>query len=286
MMVPLRRLGDRAADHVRRLEDIAVEHMAPLAMGTGGAIILAAAFFAYQQPAPANPALHASTDMRADMLVVGSIGPTAGQARPLWTPVAKPTEIVSLEAPQFDRNQVRYRARRGANGDREDALHFESTAVNQPEARVALVRRSGEAAMGTLFIDMVRAQAERSVAIAKAGPPGPLPTKFGDLEASDMTFVDADGQQLTCVAFRSPERTARIALSGWYCAPQGAHVERPMVSCFVDRLAMLRGGEDGALKKFFTEAEARRKPCPTQRVSAGRKTSWLENDGSVPPIRR
>ena len=134
----------------------------------------------------------------------------------------------------------------------------------------------------SLFIDMTRQQAERGVAVTRAGAAGRLPTKFGELDVADMTFQDHQGRSQTCLAFRSD---GTIGLTGWYCAPQSAGVERPELACFIDRLALIKSGEDKDLRRFFAEAEQRRTPCPTTRISTGRKPTWLDSDGKAPQMR-
>ncbi len=276
-----------SAEMFRRVEDFAVDHMPSLAIGAGVAIVTIAGILVFDNPAPQVPGgVFRGQVSGVDRTIVGSIGQTSQPPRRAqWSDVPRPVEIMALEAPLFDRQQARYRARRAANGDREDALLFDSTAATQPEARVALIRRATEAGESSLFVDMMRLQAERGVSVTKAGVPGPLVTKFGQLEVADMTFTDADGQNLACIAFRTPQSASRIAMNGWFCAATGAVVERPMVSCFVDRLALLKGGEDMALRRFFTEAEQRRQPCPMRKLANGKRVNWLDAEGTPPAIR-
>jgi hypothetical protein len=137
----------------------------------------------------------------------------------------------------------------------------------------------------SLFIDMSRQQAERGVAVTRAGQPGQLSTKFGMVEVADMTFTDASGGAQACLGFRAVSDGHSPMLNGWYCGAQGAAVDRPELACFIDRLTLLKSGDDQALRKFFTEAEQRRKPCPNARAQAGRKATWLDHDGRAPSLR-
>jgi hypothetical protein len=198
----------------RKVEDFAVDHMNGLALGFGVTIIAVAALIVLDEPAVAPPLAQG-----VDRTIVGSIGTPPAVARPQWTAVVKPVEMIALEAPQFQQQPARYAARRAQNSDREDALWFESLSAGQPEARVALVRRAGDGAAPSLFIEMMRLQTERGVAITRAGTPGPLATKFGELEVADMTFTNGDGRGTSCLAFRTPQSLGRIGLNGWYCAP-------------------------------------------------------------------
>lgn len=258
-----------------RIEDFAVRHMRSLAFGAAGAVAALAGVLSLTGPA-APPAV-------ADPVIVGSLQePSRVPAAQNWRAVAKPVELVALQAPQFRGRQAQYAARQSAVGDREDALVFEPGQPDLPEAKLTLRRAAGSQPQPSLFIDMTRQQAERGVAVIRAGAPGRLATKFGDLDVADMTFEDRAGRSQSCLGFRSE---GPIALSGWYCAAQNAAVERPEVACFVDRLALLKAGEDRELRAFFADAEQRRLPCPTSRVSTGRKPTWLDSDGKAPAMR-
>jgi hypothetical protein len=264
-----------SADALHRAEDFAVTHMRSLAFGAAGAVLSLAAILALSGPAPQLET--------GDPVIVGSISEMARVPAPMiWQVSRKPVEILTLQAPQFGRTPVQYMSRINAAGDREDALTFENATGDLPDARVILRRNQSGATAPSLFIDMTRQQAERGMAVARAGTPDRLPTKFGDIEAADMTFTDNDRRSQACLAFRS---TGAIGIAGWFCAPQGVAVERPEVSCFIDRLTLLKAGEDKDLHKVFTEAEQRRRPCPGKSVSAGRKPTWLDADGRAPGIR-
>jgi hypothetical protein len=260
---------------LHRCEDFAVRHMLSLAIGAAGAVLSLAAMLAFGgQPS------HSDT---ADPVIVGSIASAVRvPAQQNWQVTRKPVEIISLQASQFGRTSAQYLARSNDAGDREDGLSFETASAELPDARMTLRRSAGSGMDISLFIDVTRQQAERGYSVTRAGAPGRLPTKFGDLEAADMTFSDGNGRNQACLGFRS---SGPVSLAGWYCAPQGAAVERPEVSCFIDRLTLLKAGDDKELRKFFTQAEQRRTPCPGRSVSAGRKPTWLDADGKAPGIR-
>jgi hypothetical protein len=264
-----------SVDALHRAEDFAVTHMRSLALGAAGAVLSLAAILAMSGPAPQLEI--------GDPVIVGTISEISRVPAPtIWQISRKPVEILTLQAPQFSRMPAQYTSRINSAGDREDALTFENATADLPDARVVLRRNSSGAMAQSLFIDMTRQQAERGVAVTRAGTPDRLPTKFGDIEAADMTFTDTDGRHQSCLAFRS---TGAVGLAGWYCAPQGVAVERPEVACFIDRLTLLKAGDDKDLRKLFTEAEQRRRPCPSKAVTAGRKPTWLDADGKAPGIR-
>jgi hypothetical protein len=263
---------------MRRIEDFALGNMRSLAFGAIASVACVAimAVFSDAPPPGTEPA----------NMAVGSIAtPVRISPRPEWQTARKPVEIISLQAPQFDRVPQIYTARSSDQGVREDSIAWNHASVKTPDARIALVRQNNTSNQPSLFIEMVRLQAERGVAVLRSGTSGPLPTKFGALEAADMTFADQSGQEQACLTFRSAPGQAKGGITGWYCAQANAAVERPEVACWIDRLTLLRAGEDQELRKFFTEAEQRRRPCPTVRASTGRKPTWLDSDGKTPGMR-
>jgi hypothetical protein len=266
---------------LRRVEDAAIENIGAISIGVSASIILLAAAIVLQVRMTG-----AAEERAVDPIVSGSITP---DIRPPpgadWQSVRNPPEIISLTAPQFGRATATYAARRSSAGDREDSLTFVAPDAGGAEARIALVRQRGFAQSSSLFVTMTRQQAERGIAVTRAGRPDQLPTKFGLVEVADMMFNDASGTAQACLGFRSSADAGQPAIAGWYCAAHGGVAERPELTCFIDRLTMLKSGEDQALRRFFTEAEQRRKPCPTTRQTAGRKPTWLDHDGRVPAIR-
>jgi hypothetical protein len=267
---------------LRTSEEFAINNMKSLAIGAAGAILSISSMMLFwttpQNPTPVDP------------VVVGSILPSGnGSANAAshgqWRAIQKPTQILTLEAPQFAGTPPLYQARRNDRGDQEDALIWQAASPARPEARVTLTRSAAGGMPPSLFIDMTRQQAERGLAVKKAGQTGKLETKFGTLEVADMTFADGEDKSQACLAFRSGAQTPAMRLSGWYCAPQGAAAERPELGCFLDRLTLLKSGQDKDMRRFFTEAEQNRKPCATARVSSGRKPTWLDADGKAPGIR-
>ncbi len=265
---------------VRRIEDYAVTNMKGIATGASAGIFLLAALVVMTgrspQPLPAP----------ADPVTVSSISREVRvPALPEWETIRKPMELLTLTAPQFERVPAQYAARRTPRNDREDSLLWQPSAPGAAEARISLLRRTMPQSPPSLFVDMTRQQAERGVAVTRAGAPGLLMTKFGAIEVADMTFSDASGASQACLAFRGAPDEAAPVITGWYCAAQGVGAERPELACFIDRLTLLKSGDDRALRQFFTEAEQRRRPCLNVRNSAGRKPTWLDHDGRSPAMR-
>jgi hypothetical protein len=281
----LQRVADveqpRPRPPIRRIEDFAIDNMKSIAVGASAGVILLAAAVMLQS-GPSVPA----QKVASDPVAVGSITREVRvPALPEWEAIRKPVEMMTLHAPQFERTPPHYGARRTSRGEREDSLTWQPPSPGGPEARIALVRSPSPASPPSLFVDMTRQQAERGIAVTRAGIAGLLVTKFGTVEVADMTFSDAAGGAQACLAFRGAQEGNAPVVTGWYCAAQGATVDRPELACFIDRLSLLKSGEDRALRHFFTEAEQRRRPCPNARTTAGRKPTWLDHDGRAPSIR-
>jgi hypothetical protein len=268
---------------IRRVEDFAIDNMRYLTIGASTSVVMMAAVLAMPEFRTMHPP---PVDSTIGAHVTGSVSSRAlvPQASE-WQVVRKPIEVMALEAPQFEKLNSAYASRRNSRGDREDAIEWRSTVRGGAEARVALLRHGPDRSMApSLFVDAARQQAERGVSVTRAGASGPMETKFGPVEVADMTFIDADGLAQACLVFRRAE-AGEPTLSGWRCAAAGDAVERPEVACLVDRLTLLKSGDDQTLRRFFAEAEARRKPCPNARSTAGRKPTWLDHDGRPPAIR-
>jgi hypothetical protein len=260
------------------IEDFAVAHMRSLGLGMAGAVVAVAGALSLSAPRPQQ-------DFQADPVVTGTIPEQARvPAAPVWRIAAKPVEMIALQAPQFAKQPAQYIARQSDAGDREDLLVFEGGEAG--EARIALRRPSAPRPSASLFIDVTRQQAERGVAVTRSGAPSRLATKFGDLEVADVTLADREGRSQSCLAFRSDSAEAQpFQITGWLCGGAGQAVERPELACFVDRLTLLKAGEDMDLRRYFAEAERHRRPCPTLRLSTGRKPTWLDSDGKAPAMR-
>jgi hypothetical protein len=274
--------GEDVGEHrlIKRIESLAVDHMKSLAVGASACVLLLSAALTFS----GGPT--SSSRATVDPTPVGSIETRERvPAAPEWQVVRKPVEIMALQAPQMERLTMQYVQRRTVRNDREDAIIWQATTPGGAEARIALVRGSSIGMPPSLFVEMTRTQAERGVAVTRAGAPDLLFTKFGSIEAADMTFSDASGGAQACIAFRGAGEGGGHVIAGWYCGAQGVAVERPEVACFIDRLALLKGGDDQTLRRLFAEAEQRRRPCPTTRNTAGRKPTWLDHDGRAPAMR-
>jgi hypothetical protein len=264
---------------IRRLEDFSLNHIKSLAVGAGGAILGLSAMMLFWSPTT-RPL------EQIDPVVVGSIlHSDQSSIRAKWLPVKKPTHIFSLEAQQVSGMSAQYVAKYTEQGHFQDSLNFVHPSQKSPDIRITLTRGAMRGLPPTLYIDMIRQQSERGFAVSKAGQTDEMPSKFGPLEVADMTFSEGEKIPRACLAFRSASSDAMINVSGWYCAAEMMAAERPELACVLDKVILLKSGQDKELRRYFTQAEKNRTPCATSRISTGRKPTWLDTDGKVPIFR-
>jgi hypothetical protein len=267
----------RAARMVAAAELFLVDRLRPVAIAMAALVLLASCVTLLGGlRAPA-----VDDGLTGSIVIPARLAPAPAADR--WRPVRRPVEVIALPAGQLERLPVAYAAHRRGE-DRRDAIAFGTFDDPRPDIEIALLR-GPSAVAEPLPLAAARRQAERGVAIVRRGQPQRLATKFGPLDVSEAAFSDDGGLQKACLLFRSAEPPGGIAIEGWMCAAPGAAPERPALACLVDRLAVLRSGEDVALRAYFQEAERQRKPCPVQATAGGRKPTWLDHDGQRPPIR-
>jgi hypothetical protein len=270
--------GPRLASRLwRGVEDFLIERLGGVALVTSALVAAVCALALAEGARPPAREEGITGSVRAQSRPAVSPAPEA------WQNLRRPIEIVSLQATLTEKLPISYSAARRGD-ERRDLLSFGHFDDDRPDIGIAL-RRGGPPARETLLVDAARQQAERGVSVVRGSRPDRLDSKFGALDIGEMEFLHATGVRKACIAFRSSERAGGIGIEGWYCAAPGAPAERPALACLIDRLTLLRAGEDVALRQFFQDAERRRAACPPQAVSAARKPTWLDQDGRRPDIR-
>jgi hypothetical protein len=244
--------------------------------------------------APARPDEPATTARTPAAPVVPVSAPAAPPPLPTlaspaldagWQAMQRPVELFTLESPELQRLTYGYAARRHASGLREDALTWRLPS-GATMAHVAITRGTDYAILAPLTVELARRAAGHGLSIARSATPGPLATKFGSFEVVDVQLANDEGGQRPCLGFRFHDAEARIAMAGWLCTPDQRTVERPQFACVMDRLGLLRAGDDKPLRIMFTEAERRRVLCPSQRnAGPGRRISWTESEAPPPRLR-
>ncbi|MBV9246766.1 MAG: hypothetical protein JO366_18360 [Methylobacteriaceae bacterium] len=194
------------------------------------------------------------------------MGPAPGPTDPLaWVDVARPDRLFAFSAPDLDRLAAAYEVRRQPAGDgREDLLTFGTPENPTPYTRLVVQRGSRrDGAEVPLFVELARRAAEAGLAIARAGQPQQVATRFGPFEAAEVSVAAAAGSR-PCLGFAFVSADPDIRIAGLSCG-RGSALPVSGLSCLIDGLELV-ASDDHRLEDFFADAERRRDgACPHPR---------------------
>jgi hypothetical protein len=262
---------------LNRMERYAAQHMRSL--GFGSAVgILGIVALSLGGPAPKG-------DTSDDGLVVGSISRNVPD-RSEWTQVQRPAQLLSLESVLLAGAKPSYMAFRSSGTALKDTLSFTPSQPRQPDMQLALHRNTQGAEVPSLLIDAIRTQAELGRAVLKSGQPDTIKSKFGPMETLDAQITGPDNTVRACLLFRSQSLSSQAWISGWYCPGESRMGTRPELACLLDRITLLKSGQDSNLRQFFVQAERNRQGgCATSREANGSRHHWLDSHARVPEMR-
>ncbi|MGL4324397.1 MAG: hypothetical protein ACRCTD_10190 [Beijerinckiaceae bacterium] len=257
----------------------AARHLAMPAMAAALIIMAGAVLFAGEKPAPATAAIETKQPE-----TVASISQ--------WVRLSKPLMLYSIDAPEFARLPQQHHARRHATGNgREDRFTVGQFETDQLYYAVRLYRPGGEKAPdSTLYIDTVRRAADDGMTVVRVAATDQHRTKFGPAAVADAQ-VQAHGQdgekQRACLTFRIVTSDGMLTISGLACGQEKKPVDRAMLTCFIDRIALMASGDDAKIRQIFSDAELSRHAGCTKSslTSVGRKATWLDIDGAAPAFK-
>jgi hypothetical protein len=271
---------DRAKEpdtFLNRVEQYASRHMRSLALGSGLGIM---SIVALSIGAPVSKQNHSD-----DGLIVGSISRPAAE-RIEWRPIQKPNQLVGLESPLLSGSKASYQAFRGSGDALRDNLRFRPEQPRQADVQLSLHRNANGGEAVSLLIETIRNQAEEGRAVIKTGQPSSITSKFGAIETLDAQVSAGEDQLRACLMFRSQSHAANVRLSGWYCPGEGRVATRPELVCLLDKVTLLKSGQDTNLRQFFTQAERNRQDSCTQaRQAKTTRQSWLDSHARIPEMR-
>lgn len=206
---------------------------------------------------------------------------------PVWIEVVRPIPLFDLGGSTFGRLPLSYRVKRLSDAsERRDTLTY-GTFDADTAAMVLIIHRLGPAPRRTdLPTDLARIAAVQKLALLRSGPPTPVPTRFGPVEAADLT-VQGGARSRPCLGFQlRTDGAAPVAIAGLACGTDAKPVDRAGLTCVLDHLDLLSAGDDTALRDFFVAAEQRRgQGCGTANLSATRsRPTWLDGEAVQPPL--
>lgn len=194
--------------------------------------------------------------------------PTLTAPAPLWQPITDPGAVYALELPDR-KSPAMHEARRHADGGREDTFVIRSP--GEPGYGQLSLARGVSEPEASFYLDLVRRAARAGLSVVRNGQSRAVATKFGAVEAADAVLASSAEQ--SCLAFRFVHPDIGFTLHGWLCSSEASLMSDPELACLLDRIVLVNGGADAALKVLFAQAEKHRgKTCPqTARVATARK---------------
>lgn len=220
-----------------------------------------------------------------------AVAPVEAPREPdLWKQVPGVIAAWHLEAPEIDRSVMKYRARRQANGARQDMLTwFEEPGDDgaRPRNRV-----SGALAVEhypaepprteSLFMDAARRTALVGAGIEKMSDAYRIHNKFGAFEIADAVLSGPSGDR-KCLVFRHVAAAVPLQLHGWFCAAPERSMGRATLNCLLDRIDLI-GGASAPVRAWFAKAERSRKACGAYPVAVA-PAGWVDADGRMPDLK-
>jgi hypothetical protein len=192
---------------------------------------------------------------------------------PVWQSIARPVPLYTLaggvETKAKDKDgPPALEARQHASGGREDT--FVLGRFGDPgHGRLSILRGFAEPEPERFYVALVRWAAAAGLSVLRSAQTQPVATKFGPVQAAEVTLAEAAEQ--TCVAFRFAHPEVSFGLHGWLCGSEARPVTGTDLACLIDRIALAPGGEDPTLKVVFAQAERQRVCPPAARVATARR---------------
>lgn len=227
---------------------------------------------------------------QADAMLTGAIRTGSGpQMPPEWVAEQPRRTAFEFRLRDVQGQPVSHGVRRERHsGAREEVVAAGRFDVDGPWL-VVVLSRAGEPP-ARLPVALARRAAEQGLTVARISGSGALASKFGPIEAADVTMMRGDGAGAprACIAFRHAPDDVAFTLSGWFCGAAARPADRLTLSCLIERVGVAAIGDDAALRGHFAKAELNRAAAcnPAHLQAAGRRTSWLDPSASAPPLRR
>ena len=177
-----------------------------------------------------------------------------------WIEIGRPHPAFALSIPEAGDAPAHYTIRRHATGGgRQDILQLGEPEGVAPYLQVEIYRPGNETSrfadpLTTIAIGAA-ALAPRDLTLSHES----LDTKFGPL--SIVPFVTGRGTERRCLGFVRGFRDPRLRISGRFCQGGEQFVARNMLSCALDRLALLAAGSEPKVGELFAQAELKRTFC-------------------------
>jgi hypothetical protein len=229
----------------------------------------------------------------SDPIYTSSIPPSPDFWATGWkTNYGRALQTFSVEAPETSGLILNYKARSHVSGLREDILSWrKSNAAQLPHALMIVQKDMPPRGYDTpnIHMEITKRSKAMDLSLTKTSVLSTIPSKFGPVEVLDVTFADKTKNQHSCVAFRTQAMQPNLKLSGWLCGEAANAIERPQVTCFINRLDILGAKQDTSIHKIFQNAESQRGNCTSRATYTQDNTkkggNWLEIKSQIPSLK-
>ncbi len=194
--------------------------------------------------------------------------------------------LFNLQSPETTNLDLDYSARTHVSGLREDILSWGDKQMPSKAMMVLQRPLSTIVDHSSLQIETERRAQELNFEVNQTSNLSIITSKFGAIEVMDFILTQ-DKTTNSCLAFRSQNLQPDLKLSGWLCGSQAKAVERPQLSCFINRMELIGAAQNVTLHKIFQNTENKRGDCPSRiTASLGKKnTSWMESENALPKLK-
>ncbi len=185
--------------------------------------------------------------------------PAAGAA-------AQRSAAFDLDVAELSKEKKAYSVQQREGGGRQDTLSFGEFGGGKLYLRLDILQTAGEKAGNSdFFLDMARHAAQAGLAVTRIGQPSPLASRLGAFESADIRLsptgeggASLAGGERGCLAVRLLNSKLSVEIAGLACGLAGKSIDRRVMSCLLDRLQYVPGGDDKALERFFSKTEPER----------------------------
>lgn len=88
---------------------------------------------------------------------------------------------------------------------------------------------------------------------------GLVDSKFGPVKL--LGLIDRAGAAVPCLGFTKVFASPSLRFEGWSCQGETVAAQRAAIACLLNRLVLLKAGNDAGLAELFARAELRRPGC-------------------------
>lgn len=259
---------------------------------------LAVARFSQGEPAPSQAAAESAPPVAAKTAAAKSVATRTD----IFAPPQSGSGAIARQAAGFDLDVAELAKEKKVSaspppqsGGRRETLSLGEFESGKLYLRLDILQPAGEKLGNSdFFLDMTRHAAQAGLAVSRIGQPTPLASRVGAFESADIRLSQNGGGSAPlaagergCLAVRLINSKLSIEIAGLACGAGARPIDRRTMSCLLDRLYYLPGGDDKALERAFAkadpdrgqgcfapaapaDAEAGARPAPKKRAAAPR----------------